>query len=155
MRGSDAKPPAGVSAAMGEERRDPPCVCAAARRDVVVLRLLAPPSAGRPPERSSGGVRAGARGRRGSADGAGVLEVVPASGERVVIREGASSDLVRAVVAALRHGRRFVGIELNAVYLSLARARIEEESCAPSGGLPESPGRCRHLQPPFAVSGKP
>jgi hypothetical protein len=34
--------------------------------------------------------------------GAGVIEVVLSSGERVVIREGASDDLVRAVVAALR-----------------------------------------------------
>jgi hypothetical protein len=34
--------------------------------------------------------------------GAGVIEVVLASGERVVIREGASGDLVRTVVAALR-----------------------------------------------------
>jgi transposase-like protein len=36
------------------------------------------------------------------ATGAGVIEVVLASGERVVIREGASGDMVRAVVAALR-----------------------------------------------------
>ena len=33
---------------------------------------------------------------------AGVLEVVLAHGERVVIRAGASGDLVRQVVAALR-----------------------------------------------------
>jgi hypothetical protein len=37
-----------------------------------------------------------------TATGAGVIEVVLASGERVVIREGASGDLVRTVVAALR-----------------------------------------------------
>ena len=34
--------------------------------------------------------------------GAGVIEVVLASGERVVIRAGASADLVRQVVATLR-----------------------------------------------------
>ena len=34
--------------------------------------------------------------------GAGVIDVVLASGERMVIREGASGDLVRAVIAALR-----------------------------------------------------
>jgi hypothetical protein len=37
-----------------------------------------------------------------AAPGVGVIEIVLASGERVVIREGASGDLMRAVVAALR-----------------------------------------------------
>ena len=38
----------------------------------------------------------------GRSPDAGVLEVVLAHGERVVIRPGASGDLVRQVVAALR-----------------------------------------------------